>query len=72
MAKLSNNINNRYSGKEENAQWTVKTPTGVALHKWTSKDNKEKPFESAVYVEVEAAARAYTLATGIFARAVRA
>jgi len=52
-------------------KWTVKTPTGIALHKWTTKDKTVKPFESAVYTEVEAAARAYTIATGIFAQAVR-
>lgn len=62
---------NRYSGKEENAQWTVKSPHGVVQHKWTTKDKTAKPFESAVYTEVEAAARAYTLETGIFAQAVR-
>lgn len=61
---------NRYSGKEENAQWTVKSPTGVVEHKWDPKKPAQK-FESAVYTEVEAAARAYTLATGIFAQAVR-
>lgn len=61
---------NRYSGKEENAQWTVKSPAGVVEHKWEPKKPAQK-FESAVYTEVEAAARAYTLETGIFAQAVR-
>jgi len=62
---------NRYSGKEENAQWTVKSPAGVVEHRWDKKKTLPQKFESAVYTEVEAAARVYTLETGIFAQAVR-
>ena len=69
-SKPTRDSKNRYSGKEESNVWTVKSPAGVVEHKWDPKKPAQK-FESAVYVEVQAAARVYTNETGIHAQAVR-